>query len=103
MDRINKKVLDRLPGEERTLYSVDSIKENGQEIRNNQFATNDFLNSLTSSGVPAHILKLKVGVQCTILTNLTQKYGLCKQRRVVVRSIGQRYVEVETVGEGSAR
>lgn len=101
MDRINKKVLVRLPGEERTLYSVDSIKENGQEVRNNQFATNDFLNSLTSSGVPGHILKLKVGVQCTILKNIT--HGLNKHSRAIVRSIGQRYVAVETIGEDSRR
>jgi len=41
-------------------------------MQNNQFASNDFLNSLKFSGVPDHTLRLKVGCQCSVLKNLTR-------------------------------
>ena len=72
VDRINAKILARLPGEEFMLHSFDSIKENGFVVQNTQFASNEFLNSLKWSEMPNHTLRLKVECKCSILKNLTR-------------------------------
>ena len=103
VDEFNQKIMRRLPGKEFVLHSVDSIKENGNVVENGQFASNEFLNSLKSPGIPDHTIRLKVGCQCSIMKNLTKSLGLCKNIRVVVKSITRHFVEVETIGANSQR
>ena len=40
--------------------------------------TPEFLNSLRTSGLPNHSIKLKVGAPIMLLRNLDQSQGLCK-------------------------
>lgn len=56
---INEQVLNMLPGESRTYLSADSVKCDSEEERQNYPI--EFLNSLTPSGMPPHVLNLKVG------------------------------------------
>ena len=52
-------VLDKLPGDKTVYTGADSIKcDNEEEQLNYQV---EFLNSLTPSGMPPHLLKLKIG------------------------------------------
>ncbi|XP_065663776.1 uncharacterized protein LOC136085885 [Hydra vulgaris] len=68
---INEEALDRLP---------DDLNEI------NDFPV-EFLNSLTSSGITIHCLKLKTGAVIMLLRNLFLKAELCNGTRLMVRTL----------------
>ncbi|CAN1267693.1 hypothetical protein LINPERPRIM_LOCUS12883, partial [Linum perenne] len=55
----------------------------------------EFLNSLQIGNFPEHQLKLKVGVPVILLRNLDQTIGLCNGTRMVIRTLGTWFIEVE--------
>ncbi|GFY34511.1 ATP-dependent DNA helicase [Trichonephila clavipes] len=57
--KINEQVLARFPGQNVTYFIEDSIISEDQEEKNN-FQL-DFINGITPSGMPPHVLNLKVG------------------------------------------
>ncbi|GFV76528.1 ATP-dependent DNA helicase [Trichonephila clavipes] len=58
----------RVPSRNVTYFSVDSIIYEDQEEQNN-FQVH-FLNGITPSGMPPHVLNLKVGAIIMLLRNL---------------------------------
>nr|XP_047142927.1 ATP-dependent DNA helicase pif1-like [Hydra vulgaris] len=88
---INKKVLDRLPGDTKIYLSSDSIEtDNYNEIYNFPVES---LNSLTPSGMPVHCLKLKIGAVVMLLINLDLKGGLCNGTHLMVRALHNNYID----------
>ncbi|XP_021959226.1 uncharacterized protein LOC110855114 [Folsomia candida] len=83
--KINREVLDILEGEEASYLSVDSI-EDGTE-QDAVFYPTEFLNGLHPSGMPPHILRLKVGAVIMLLRNLNTKRGLCNGTRLIVTKL----------------
>ena len=57
----------------------------------------EFLNSITLSGIPPHAMTLKVGALVMLLQNLRAgpEYGICNGTRMILLTLGQRFVEVE--------
>uniref|UniRef100_A0A914V1X4 ATP-dependent DNA helicase n=1 Tax=Plectus sambesii TaxID=2011161 RepID=A0A914V1X4_9BILA len=73
--QINNKALQRIPGPEKTYTSIDKvICENGEDPSE---YPEEFLYSLTPTGMPPHKLILKVGAIVMLLRNLNIKAGLC--------------------------
>ena len=72
--KINEDVLNRMPGEMKTYLSVDFVdsKDPDDQV---QFPT-EFLNTLTPSGMPPHVLNLKVGAPIMLIRNLSRCSGL---------------------------
>ena len=77
----------------RRYLSADSVAD---EDMANTYPT-DFLNSVTLSGMPPHVMTLKVGAPVMLLHNLRAGpgYGLLNGTRMIVLTLGQRVVEVE--------
>lgn len=69
-------------GDEREYLSSDSI-EKSKTIASSIFEaiTTKFLNSLRTSGLPNHKIRLKVGSPIMLLRNLDQLEGLCNGTR----------------------
>ena len=83
--KLNDKILKRLPGVERTFFSCDSaICDSEEEAQNYPM---EFLNSITPTGMPPHILNLKVGCTVMLLRNISSKRGLCNGVRLKVLNI----------------
>ena len=83
--KLNDEILQRLPGEERTFLSADSvICDDGEEAQNYPL---EFLNSITPTGMPPHKLKLKIGCTVMLLRNICSKRGLCNGVRLKVVNI----------------
>ena len=59
--------------------------------------TAEFLNSLKTSGIPNHKLRIKVGTPIILLRNLDQTDGLCNGTRLVVTRLGSSVVEAEII------
>jgi PIF1-like helicase len=84
VDQFNSEVLGWLPGETHSHFSVDWIKEDGQDITDNLIATPDFLNSLNKTGISPHQLILKVGTICCFTRNFHASCRLTKNTQVIV-------------------
>lgn len=88
--RINEAILDKIPGDERIYYSVDSV-DLEEESDPTNYCT-EFLNSLTPSGMPPHRLRLKLGCIVVLLRNMNPAIGLCNGTRLQVRAFHQRAI-----------
>ncbi|XP_048614935.1 ATP-dependent DNA helicase PIF1-like [Brassica napus] len=81
---INQHMLDKLDGEERIYLSSDSIDASDKFSVNDQALTPDFLNRIKASGLPNHILRLKVGCPVMLLRNIDPTGGLMNGTRLQI-------------------
>lgn len=77
-----------IPGEIIQYKSIDRVTDENQAVN----YPIEFLNSLEPSGMPQHILKLKLGVPLMIIRNIDPP-KLCNGTRVVVKSLMQNVIE----------
>ena len=66
---INNQLLDDFPGDVVVYKSIDTVPD-----QNAVAGPTKFLNSLELSGMPPHVLKLKVGVPVMVLQNISINY-----------------------------
>ena len=66
VSKLNNKLLEEFPGEERVYKSIDTASNDGEAV----IYPVELLNSIELSGFPTHILKLKIGAPIMILRNL---------------------------------
>ena len=90
---INEQILNQLPGEVKTYYSIDSVVSDDQEEID--LYPLEFLNSLTPSGMPPHALNLKVGCPVMLMRNLSIKDGLCNGTRLITRNLQDNVIDCE--------
>ncbi|XP_048627537.1 ATP-dependent DNA helicase PIF1-like [Brassica napus] len=81
---INQHMLDKLDGEERIYLRSDSIDASDKFSVNDQALTPDFLNRIKASGLPNHILRLKVGCPVMLLRNIDPTGGLMNGTRLQI-------------------
>ncbi|XP_058752650.1 uncharacterized protein LOC131625837 [Vicia villosa] len=63
--------------------------------------TPEFLSSLTTSGLPNHHIKLKVGTPVMLMRNIDQSEGLCNGTRVMITKMANHVIEARVmVGKG---
>lgn len=85
---LNNRILAQIPGYERTYTAFNSVMNQDEAIN----YPVEFLNSLELSGVPQHILKLKVGVPVMLLRNLHPPL-LCNGTRICITQLRDRIIE----------
>jgi len=85
-------------GEEKEYFSLDSI-DHTKENKSDAFeqVTPEFLNSLKTSGLPNHSIKLKVGTPIMLLRNLDQAEGLCNGTRLTIIRLANHVIEVKII------
>jgi len=68
VDKINDYVLSLIPGDEKEYCSADSVNKS-DELLNPTFGvlTPEFLNTLKTSGIPNHKLRIKIGTPIILL------------------------------------
>jgi ATP-dependent DNA helicase PIF1 len=95
-DLINSIATDMFPGEPKIIRSYDKIIADAQQA---QFPT-EFLNSLNITGLPTHILNLKIGLPIILIRNINPAAGLCNGTRLIIKNIYTRLIEAEiAIGE----
>lgn len=65
--------------------------DEGHETQGEWFTT-EFLNDIKCSGVPNHVLTLKVGVPVMLMRNIDQANGLCNGTRLMVNELCQNVI-----------
>ena len=91
VEEVNSAVLQRLPGEEVVLKSIDTTEEGGADY------PPEFLNSCELSGMPPHRLALKPGCMVVLLRNFNQRGGHCNGTKYVVVNIKPHVLELRSV------
>ncbi|XP_019086293.1 PREDICTED: uncharacterized protein LOC109126861 [Camelina sativa] len=76
VDKINQLMLTKLPGEERRYLSSDSIETSDTSGHDDMIYTQELLNSIQVSGLPSHVLTLRIGAPVMLLRNIDPKGGL---------------------------
>jgi len=85
-------------GEHMEYLSSDSIdKSESIESWHFQSITIEFLNSLNTSGLPNHFIKLKISSPIMLLRNLDQTQGLCNGTRLVVTRLAKHVIAAEII------
>ena len=85
---MKEKVLDLCKGgQAKTYYSVDTVKD-GSDDDGTHFPE-EFLHSLTPSGMPLHATRVKEGSVIVLLRNITLNGNLCNGTRLIVKKILQ--------------
>jgi len=82
-DEINSYATSLIPGETHRCISIDSIIDDGGD--NSGFPT-EYLNTIDISGLPPHILELKVNQAIILLRNISNSQGLCNGTRLIIKS-----------------
>ena len=93
MPNINSVCIARFPGEKKTYISYDTILQEAQR----DALPEDFLNSLTQSGMPDNKLILKEGAPVMLLRNLQAgpDSSLRNGTRMIVKQLMKRTIECE--------
>jgi hypothetical protein len=89
---INMKMIGHFQGEEIVYHSFDSAVDDPHN-----YYPSGFLNTLTPSGLPPHVLKLKIGCPIILLRNIDPANGLCNGTGLVVRGFQRNTTDVEIV------
>jgi len=98
VNEINDYVLDLILGEERMYLSCDTpCNDNPHASGPNDVHTPEFLNTITTSGLPSHKLRLKVGVPVMLLRNIDQNLGLCNGLRLIITRMGTYVLEAKVI------
>ncbi|GKC29662.1 ATP-dependent DNA helicase PIF1-like protein, partial [Tanacetum coccineum] len=102
VDIINKRMLSLIPGEEKIYESSDSVSVADADDTNFNLDlhTKDFLNTIKVSGVPHHMLALKIGALVMCMRNIDQKAGLCNGTRLQILRMGINIIEGKIISGG---
>lgn len=92
VNRINDRIQLQLPGETTKYKSVDAVIDEDQSVN----YPIEFLNSLEPSGMPTHILTLKVGSPIMLLRNLDPP-KLCNGTRLAVKKLMPNVIEATII------
>jgi hypothetical protein len=94
VDEMNQSILDRFPGEQTVITSVDKVTSNDFQ---NVYPI-EFLHSLKASGLPLANLALKPGCPLMLLRNLDVTSGLCNGTRMILLEIKSRVLKCRILG-----
>lgn len=95
---LNSVIVDSIPGETVSYFSVDKAEDFGCPDVDLDFAfPPEYLNSINIPGLPLFELKLKVGVAVMLMRNLNQTIGLCNGTRMMVTKCLKQCVECEVI------
>jgi len=82
-------------------YLSSNSQDKSKSIQSCHFSslTTKFLNSLTTSGLLNHSIKLKIGSPIMLLRNLDQTQGLCNDTRLIVTRLTKHVIAAEIILE----
>ncbi|KAL5177308.1 ATP-dependent DNA helicase PIF1 [Glycine soja] len=98
IQQVNDYMLTMIPSEQMEYLSSDSV-DKSETIESCHFLslTIEFLNSLTTSGLPNHCLKLKIGTPIMLLRNLDQTQGLCNGTRLIITRLAKHVIAADII------
>ncbi|KAL3813051.1 hypothetical protein ACJIZ3_014319 [Penstemon smallii] len=87
---LNDLLMDRFPGEAKEYISFNRTDDALQQAE-----YDDYLTTVSTSGLPPHILKLKKNCPIMLLRNLNPVQGLCNGTRLICKELGDNFIGAE--------
>ncbi|KAL3827986.1 hypothetical protein ACJIZ3_022998 [Penstemon smallii] len=87
---INDLLMERFPGEMKEYVSFNTANDASR-----QGEYEDHLNTISASGLPPHVLKLKKNCPIMLLRNINPVQGLCNGTRLICRELGDNFIKAE--------
>ncbi|GKC15090.1 ATP-dependent DNA helicase PIF1-like protein [Tanacetum coccineum] len=101
VDKVNERMLAKLPSRERVFYSSDSVSDVDIDFNfNESLYTTEFLNTIKMSSIPHHKLVLKIGSPVMCMQNIDQRGGLCNGTRLQVLRMRKINIECKIISGG---
>jgi hypothetical protein len=98
VNSLNHTILDLFPGELIEAQSADSVIDDDENNQDGELLyPTEYLNSITSSGLPLAHLRLKVGCPLMLLRNLDPQRGLCNGSRGILTRMTDRVMEMRLI------
>ena len=95
VDQLNNLITDMFPGKPAVLSSSDEVINPDDFQRYNV----EYLNTLSTSGLPNHRLFIKPGMPLMLMRNLNPKMGLCNGTRLIFKKMHMNHLlECEIAG-----
>jgi hypothetical protein len=99
VDMWNKRVQLLNTNETHDLLSTDKLSQvDDPSAYLQDIIQDDVLHEYVVNGVPPHCLQLKPGDICLVMRNLSKRFGLATNSRVLILSISKYCIRVQTVG-----
>lgn len=89
---INNQILSKIKGKSKQYKSIDTTTNKEQSIN---YPT-EFLNSIDPSGMPPHILNLKIGALIMVIRNLNPP-KLCNGTRLIITNLSENLIEATII------
>ncbi len=103
VEEINEYVMSLLPGEVKEYMSADNICPDEQDpVRREDVYSVEFLNTIRASGLPNHLIRLKVGCPVMLLRNIDPSAQLCNGTRLIVTELGEKIIKAKTISGKNA-
>ncbi|KAL6530090.1 hypothetical protein OROMI_028735 [Orobanche minor] len=97
---VNDYIMSLLPKYATEFMSSDSICPDEDDTVNREDVYYVvFLNTIRTSGIPNHIIRLKIGCPIMLLRNIDQSVELYNGTRLIVTAIGKHIIEAKTIHE----
>uniref|UniRef100_A0A0R0EW12 ATP-dependent DNA helicase n=1 Tax=Glycine max TaxID=3847 RepID=A0A0R0EW12_SOYBN len=98
VQQVNDYILSLILGEQMEYLSADYM-DKSETLKSSHFRslTTEFLNSLTTSGLPNHSIKIKIGSPIMLLRNLDQIQGLCNDTRLIVTRLAKHAIAADII------
>ncbi|KAG2217353.1 hypothetical protein INT45_010285 [Circinella minor] len=97
IDEINNCAFELFPGDTKQYLSTDHIIDaDDPDVAAASYPT-EYLQSLTSGGIPSYALNLKVGMPLILLRNLNPDAGLCNRTKVFVTALLDHTIVVKRI------
>jgi hypothetical protein len=77
--------------EVQTFISIDTVVSD--DLMEQVHFPQEYINSITPTGMPPHVLNLKVGCIVMLLRNINAKLGLCNGTRLKIMNIHRNLIE----------
>lgn len=77
--------------------SSDSIDPADLNLRDDSVFTPDFLNSIKTSGLPNHYLRLRIGTPVMLIRNIDPNDGLCNGTRLQIIQLANHILQAKVI------
>jgi len=93
VDLLNSLATDMTPGQSVVYNAMDCIPN--EDSPDAGHYSPEFLSTMNPAGLPPFKLELKVGQPIILIRNMNPARGLCNGTRLIVRHLGQKFIEAE--------
>ncbi|XP_012844339.1 PREDICTED: uncharacterized protein LOC105964359 [Erythranthe guttata] len=98
VDKVSDYMLSLVLEDEKVYLSIGCPCTANESVdSHHDIHTPEFLNTITSSGLPNHELKLKKGVYVMLLRNIDESNRLCNGTRLTITRLGNRVLEAKLI------